>query len=169
VVAVCVRVEGSNTSYRIISSQEIYKALGAAPCGLYSQAKAVNSSIPTVKLNILISTLSEIQPIANITNPFSPTNMSNNAGSNVPNGSDCKHNLQDLQTLDIVLITAIVQVDASKYGSYKTADPETVSITTVSSSAPLVKQDEQKQKNGTEIDAKKLQEQALKSQIRFCM
>ncbi|KAH7197807.1 uncharacterized protein B0J16DRAFT_378250 [Fusarium flagelliforme] len=76
--------------------------------------------------------------------------MSNNAGSNVPTGSN-------------------FQVDASKYGSDKTADPETASITTVSSSAPLVKKDEQKQKNETEIDAKKLQEQALKSQIRFCM
>lgn len=149
----------------------MYKALGAAPCGLYSQAESVNSIIPTiaaVKLNILISTLSEIQPITNITNPFSTTKMSNNAGSNAPTGSNCKHNLQDLLTLGIVLITTIVQVDASKYGSYKTADPETASITTVSSSAPLVKKDEQKQ-NGTEIDAKKLQEQALKSQIRFCM
>ena len=111
----------------------------------------------------------EIQPIANITNPFSPTKMSNNAGSNAPTSSNCKHNLLDLLALDIVLITTIVQVDASKYGNYKTADPETASITTVSSSAPLVKKDEQKQKNGTEIDAKKLQEQALKSQIRFCM
>lgn len=95
--------------------------------------------------------------------------MSNNAGSNVLTGSNCKHNLKDLLALDIVLTATIVQVDASKFGSYKTADPETASITTVSSSAPLVKKDEQKQKNGTEIDAKKLQEQALKSQIRFCM
>lgn len=63
----------------------------------------------------------------------------------------------------------LVQVDAAKYSSSKTADPETASIVTVSSTAPLVKKDEQKKKNGADIDVKKLQEQALKSQIRFSM
>ncbi|RGP73748.1 hypothetical protein FLONG3_6239 [Fusarium longipes] len=60
------------------------------------------------------------------------------------------------------------QVESNK-NSPKTADPETASIATVSSSTPLVKKEEQKQKNGTEIDVNKLQEQALKSQIRFSM
>ncbi|KAF4971894.1 hypothetical protein FSARC_1399 [Fusarium sarcochroum] len=73
--------------------------------------------------------------------------MSNNAGNNVPTGSDSK-------------------VDSTKYNSSKTADPETASI---SSSTPLVKKDDQKPKNGTEFDAQKLQEQALKSQIKFSM
>ncbi|KAF4456975.1 hypothetical protein F53441_990 [Fusarium austroafricanum] len=76
--------------------------------------------------------------------------MSNNEGNSVPTNSD-------------------TQVDTTKYSSSKTADPETASIVTFSSSAPLFRKDEQKQKNGTEIDAKKLQEQALKSQIRFSM
>jgi hypothetical protein len=71
--------------------------------------------------------------------------------------------------LNPILTTIVVQVDSTKYGSSKTADPETASIATVSSSTPLVKKEEQKQKNGTEIDVKKLQEQALKSQIRFSM
>ncbi|KAG5656539.1 hypothetical protein KAF25_000126 [Fusarium avenaceum] len=75
--------------------------------------------------------------------------MSNNAGSNVPTNSN-------------------TQVDTTKYSSYRTADPETASITTVSSSAPLVKKDGEK-KNGTDFDAKKMQEQALKAQIRFSM
>ncbi|KAF9776391.1 hypothetical protein IL306_005455, partial [Fusarium sp. DS 682] len=63
------------------------------------------------------------------------------------------------------------QVDSTKYNNSKTADPETASITTFSSSAPLFKKDQkdQKERNGTEIDAKKLQEQALRSQIRFSM
>ncbi|CAF3469745.1 hypothetical protein SNK03_009543 [Fusarium graminearum] len=61
------------------------------------------------------------------------------------------------------------QVDATKYSSSKNADPETASIATVSSSTPLVKKEERKQKGGAEIDVKKLQEQALKSQIRFSM
>ncbi|KAM0298410.1 hypothetical protein HYE67_006268 [Fusarium culmorum] len=61
------------------------------------------------------------------------------------------------------------QVDATKYSSSKNTDPETASITTVSSSTPLVKKEERKQKGGAEIDVKKLQEQALKSQIRFSM
>ncbi|KAJ4270314.1 hypothetical protein NW762_001993 [Fusarium torreyae] len=76
--------------------------------------------------------------------------MSNNTGNNVPTGSDSK-------------------VDSTKYDSSKTADPETASIATFSSSTPLVKKDEQKPKNGTEFDAQKLQEQALKSQIKFSM
>ncbi|KAF4996777.1 hypothetical protein FGRMN_4341 [Fusarium graminum] len=79
--------------------------------------------------------------------------MSNNTGSNVPTNTNS-------------------QVDSANYSSSKTVDPETASITTVSSSTPLVKKDEQKdeqKKNGTEFDAKKLQEQALKSQIRFSM
>ncbi|EWY96308.1 hypothetical protein FOYG_05070 [Fusarium oxysporum NRRL 32931] len=75
--------------------------------------------------------------------------MSNNSGNNVPTTSDS-------------------QVDSTKYNSSKIADPETASIATFSSSAPLFKKD-QKEKNGTEIDAKKLQEQALRSQIRFSM
>ncbi|SPJ75176.1 uncharacterized protein FTOL_04907 [Fusarium torulosum] len=74
--------------------------------------------------------------------------MSNNAGSNVPTSSN-------------------TQVDTTKYINSKTADPETASITTVSSSTPLVKKDEKK--NGTDFDAKKMQEQALKAQIRFSM
>ncbi|KAL6923740.1 hypothetical protein FSHL1_000989 [Fusarium sambucinum] len=61
------------------------------------------------------------------------------------------------------------QVDTTKYSSSKTVDPETASIATVSSSTPLVKKQEKKQLGGTEIDVKKLQEQALKSQIRFSM
>ncbi|KAF4954578.1 hypothetical protein FGADI_5187 [Fusarium gaditjirri] len=60
------------------------------------------------------------------------------------------------------------QVDSTKDNSSKVADPEIASISTFSSSAPLFKKD-QKGKNGTEIDAKKLQEQALRSQIRFSM
>ncbi|KAF4342940.1 hypothetical protein FBEOM_3152 [Fusarium beomiforme] len=75
--------------------------------------------------------------------------MSNIASNNTPTTSDS-------------------QVDSTKYNKSKTADPETASIATFSSSAPLVKKD-QKEKNGTEIDAKKLQEQALRSQIRFSM
>ncbi|KAF5236989.1 hypothetical protein FANTH_10976 [Fusarium anthophilum] len=75
--------------------------------------------------------------------------MSNNSGNNAPTTSDS-------------------QVDSTKYNSSKVADPETASIATFSSSAPLVKKD-QKEKKGTEIDAKKLQEQALRSQIRFSM
>ncbi|KAF5569236.1 hypothetical protein H9Q69_000362 [Fusarium xylarioides] len=72
-----------------------------------------------------------------------------NSGNNVPTTSDS-------------------QVDSTKYNSSKVADPETASIATFSSSAPLLQKD-QKEKNGTEIDAKKLQEQALRSQIRFSM
>ncbi|KAF5647158.1 hypothetical protein F52700_1460 [Fusarium sp. NRRL 52700] len=75
--------------------------------------------------------------------------MSNNSGNNVPTTSNS-------------------QVDSTKYGSSKVADPETASIATFSSSAPLFKKD-QKEKIATEIDAKKLQEQALRSQIRFSM
>ncbi|KAM0245606.1 hypothetical protein ACHAP5_005256 [Fusarium lateritium] len=75
--------------------------------------------------------------------------MSNNAGNNVPTNSS-------------------TQIDSIKYSSSKTADPETASIATVSSSTPLVKKDEVK-KNGTDFDAKKMQEQALKAQIRFSM
>ncbi|KAG8667023.1 hypothetical protein FPOAC2_12167 [Fusarium poae] len=61
------------------------------------------------------------------------------------------------------------QVNATKCSSSKTVDPEAASIATVSSSTPLVKKQEKKQSEGTEIDVKKLQEQALKSQIRFSM
>ncbi|KAF5688376.1 hypothetical protein FCIRC_1869 [Fusarium circinatum] len=75
--------------------------------------------------------------------------MSNNSSNNVPTTSDS-------------------QVDSTKYNSSKVTDPETASIATFSPSAPLVKKD-QKEKKGTEIDAKKLQEQALRSQIRFSM
>ncbi|KAM0344284.1 hypothetical protein ACHAPU_007641 [Fusarium lateritium] len=75
--------------------------------------------------------------------------MSGNTGSNVPTNTNS-------------------QVDSTKYSSSKAVDPETASIATVSSSTPLVKKDEQK-KTGTDFDAKKLQEQALKSQIRFSM
>ncbi|KAM0205143.1 hypothetical protein ACHAPA_010032 [Fusarium lateritium] len=75
--------------------------------------------------------------------------MSNNVGNNVPTSSN-------------------TQVDSTKYSSSRTADPETASIATVSSSTPLVKKDEVK-KNGTDFDAKKMQEQALKAQIRFSM
>jgi hypothetical protein len=70
--------------------------------------------------------------------------------------------------LSKTLTRTIAQVDTTKYSSYKTADPETASITTVSSSAPLVKKDGEK-KNGTDFDVKKMQEQALKAQIRFSM
>ncbi|KAF4469603.1 hypothetical protein FALBO_3470 [Fusarium albosuccineum] len=57
-----------------------------------------------------------------------------------------------------------------KYNTTKPADPETASIATFSSTAPLVKKEEKKDDNKkTEIDAQKLQEQALKSQIRFSM
>ncbi|RBR22266.1 hypothetical protein FVER53590_25761 [Fusarium verticillioides] len=73
--------------------------------------------------------------------------MPNNSGNNVPTTSDS-------------------QVDFTKYNSSKVADPEIASIATFSSSAPLCKKD-QKEKNGTEVDTKKLQEQALRSQIRF--
>ncbi|KAM0476332.1 hypothetical protein ACHAP7_007027 [Fusarium lateritium] len=72
--------------------------------------------------------------------------MSNNVGNNVPTSSN----------------------NSTKYSSSRTADPETASIATVSSSTPLVKKDEVK-KNGTDFDAKKMQEQALKAQIRFSM
>ncbi|GKU01345.1 hypothetical protein FLAG1_03584 [Fusarium langsethiae] len=65
------------------------------------------------------------------------------------------------------LTSSNFQADTTKYSSSKTADPETASIATVSSSTPLVKKEEKKEKNGTEIDVKKLQERALKSQIRF--
>ncbi|KAF4976392.1 hypothetical protein FZEAL_6921 [Fusarium zealandicum] len=54
-----------------------------------------------------------------------------------------------------------------KYSSSKTSDPETASIATFSSTATLVKEKEEKGK--ATIDAQKLQEQALRSQIRFCM
>lgn len=61
----------------------------------------------------------------------------------------------------------------NQYTGSKAADPETASIATVSSTTPLVKKDkkekEQKQKKETEIDAQKLQEQALRSQVRFTM
>ncbi|KAF5026862.1 hypothetical protein F66182_1057 [Fusarium sp. NRRL 66182] len=55
-----------------------------------------------------------------------------------------------------------------KHSSSKAADPETASISTFSSYAPLVKE-EKKKKNGTNIDTQKLQEQALRSQIQFSM
>lgn len=65
---------------------------------------------------------------------------------------------------------------SDQYTSSKAADPETASIATFSSTAPLVKKDkkdkkekQQKQKKETEIDVQKLQEQALRSQIRFSM
>lgn len=60
---------------------------------------------------------------------------------------------------------------SDQYTSSKAADPETASIATFSSTAPLVKKDKQKQKQKkeTEIDVQKLQEQALRSQIRFSM
>ncbi|KAJ4328483.1 hypothetical protein N0V84_000999 [Fusarium piperis] len=61
---------------------------------------------------------------------------------------------------------------SDQYTSSKAADPETASIVTFSSTAPLVKKDkkqQEKQKKETEIDVQKLQEQALRSQIRFSM
>ncbi|KAM0431804.1 hypothetical protein ACHAPT_005054 [Fusarium lateritium] len=59
---------------------------------------------------------------------------------------------------------------SDQYTSSKAADPETASIATFSSTAPLVKKDKkQKEKKEAEIDAQKLQEQALRSQIRFSM
>ncbi|RMJ12373.1 hypothetical protein CDV36_007983 [Fusarium kuroshium] len=61
---------------------------------------------------------------------------------------------------------------SDQYTSSKAADPETASIATFSSTTPLVKKDKkekQKEKKETEVDVQKLQEQALRSQIRFSM
>ncbi|KAJ4210258.1 hypothetical protein NW767_000527 [Fusarium falciforme] len=69
--------------------------------------------------------------------------------------------------------TTNMNPSSDQYTSSKAADPETASIATFSSTAPLVKKDkkekQKKQKKETEIDVQKLQEQALRSQIRFSM
>jgi hypothetical protein len=115
-----------------------------------TQATALNQQAQALSLISLLYTLSKIKPFASHQDPFSPISMSDNASNNS-------------------LTSSNFQADTTKYSSSKTADPETVSIATVSSSTPLVKKEEEKEKNGTEIDVKKLQEQALKSQIRFSM
>ncbi|KAI5463283.1 hypothetical protein BGZ63DRAFT_422659 [Mariannaea sp. PMI_226] len=57
----------------------------------------------------------------------------------------------------------------SSSSSDRKSDPETASLASYTSTTALLKEKPKKETTAPAVDAKKLQEQALKSQMRFCL